>query len=193
MVRIETRPRAAHEVPLLTATANHIIEMEDTIMALGSSGTPAAIEKSPLDFANENPPPSTLGGKSLAAIKIEAGSAVTAPATQETPVSDPEPLSYAEPRPTPKQDIAQSSKKVPVVKDPDSEKSTPFTYMVVSPGSIYQSGAKNVELVKAQVTGEERIKAAFEKFKKYEDDKIEKRCAEMDTRLDALSIDISEE
>ncbi|GKC87815.1 hypothetical protein Tco_1148464, partial [Tanacetum coccineum] len=163
-----TLPRAAHEVPLLTATANRIIEMEDTVVASGSSGTPAAIEKSPLDFADENPPliiiergdiatakvipkaslekevtamgPSTLRGKSLAAIEIEAGSAVPAPATQETPVSDPNPLSYAEPRPTPEQDIAQSSKKVPVAEDPDSEKSTSFTSMVGSPGSIYQPG-----------------------------------------------------
>ncbi|GJU53692.1 hypothetical protein Tco_1227406 [Tanacetum coccineum] len=49
------------------------------------------------------------------------------------------------------------------------------------------------EIVKAQVTGEERIKAAFEEFKKYEDDKVEQRCAEMDARLDALSIDFDEE
>ncbi|GJT93125.1 hypothetical protein Tco_1081970 [Tanacetum coccineum] len=40
---------------------------------------------------------------------------------------------------------------------------------------------------------EERIKAAFEEFKKYEDDKVEQRCAEMDARLDALSIDFDEE
>ncbi|GJX94573.1 hypothetical protein Tco_0349159 [Tanacetum coccineum] len=167
-VRTRTRPCAAHEVSLLTSTTNCVIEIEDTVVASGSSGTPAAIEKSPLDFSDENPPlvitesgdiaivkviyeaslekkvtamgpvvnkrrhkrgnkgtqanappkvsrkdhvashplHSTLEGKSLAAIKIEAGSAITAPATQETPVSDPEPLSYAEPRPTPEQDIA---------------------------------------------------------------------------------------
>ncbi|GKC59713.1 hypothetical protein Tco_1087311 [Tanacetum coccineum] len=50
------RPRAAHEVPLLTLTASHVIEMEDTVMASGSSGTPFALERSPLDFANEDPP-----------------------------------------------------------------------------------------------------------------------------------------
>nr|GEX43070.1 hypothetical protein [Tanacetum cinerariifolium] len=59
--------------------------------------------------------------------------------------------------------------------------------------------AKNVEIVKeleslrAQVTGEERIKAAFEEFKKYEDDRVSSRCVEMDARLDALSIDFEEE
>ncbi|GKA99218.1 hypothetical protein Tco_0827155 [Tanacetum coccineum] len=47
--------------------------------------------------------------------------------------------------------------------------------------------------LQAQVTGEERIKAAFEEFKKYEDDRVSSRCAEMDARLDALSIDFDEE
>ncbi|GKC55857.1 hypothetical protein Tco_1083455, partial [Tanacetum coccineum] len=56
-VKIETRPRATHEVPLLTTTASRVIDMEDTTMASGSSRTPSALEKLPLDFANENPPP----------------------------------------------------------------------------------------------------------------------------------------
>ncbi|GJX78994.1 hypothetical protein Tco_0327143, partial [Tanacetum coccineum] len=42
-------------------------------------------------------------------------------------------------------------------------------------------------------TGEERIKAAFEEFKKYEDDRVNSRCAKIDARLDALSIDFDEE
>ncbi|GKA34314.1 hypothetical protein Tco_0720743 [Tanacetum coccineum] len=54
-VKTGTRPRAAHEVPLLTVTASHVIEMEDTTVASGSSETPSTLEKSPLDFANENP------------------------------------------------------------------------------------------------------------------------------------------
>ncbi|GKE26978.1 hypothetical protein Tco_1442362 [Tanacetum coccineum] len=37
------------------------------------------------------------------------------------------------------------------------------------------------------------LQAAFEEFKKGEDDKVERRCAEMDVRLDALSIDFDEE
>nr|GFC45309.1 hypothetical protein [Tanacetum cinerariifolium] len=40
---------------------------------------------------------------------------------------------------------------------------------------------------------EEKLKAAFEEFKKYEDGRVEKRCAKMDARLDALSIDFDEE
>ncbi|GKC27624.1 hypothetical protein Tco_1034918 [Tanacetum coccineum] len=57
--------------------------------------------------------------------------------------------------------------------------------------------AKNAELTEEleslRVTGEEKIKVAFEDFKKYEDDKVEQRCAEMDARLDALSIDFDKE
>ncbi|GKF37940.1 hypothetical protein Tco_0114698, partial [Tanacetum coccineum] len=54
-VKTGTRSRAAHEVPLLTATASRVIDMEDLTTATESSGTPSAIEKSSLDFDNENP------------------------------------------------------------------------------------------------------------------------------------------
>nr|GEV04471.1 transposase (putative), gypsy type [Tanacetum cinerariifolium] len=275
-VKTETRPRAAHEVSLLTATANRVIDMEDMTGTSGSSRTPSTVEKSPLDFSNEDPPPliterieteeqgqdelrckrgpgeaeanappkvlrkdhvashllqSTLEGKSLAAMGIGTGPTISAPTTQETPVhvkgvSDPDPLSYAKPLPAP-----ESSRKAVVTEDPDSEKSTSFTSMVGSPGksssssspmglkdpgqgkthknlkALLEAGAdmkdiakaKNVELVKeleslrAQVTGEERIKAVFEDFKKYEDDRMSSRCAEMDARLYVLSIDFDEE
>ncbi|GKF81089.1 hypothetical protein Tco_0239691, partial [Tanacetum coccineum] len=53
--------------------------------------------------------------------------------------------------------------------------------------------SQQVSNLQAQVTGEERIKAAFKDFKKYEDDKVKRRCAEIDARLDALSIDFNEE
>nr|GEX65339.1 hypothetical protein [Tanacetum cinerariifolium] len=42
-------------------------------------------------------------------------------------------------------------------------------------------------------SGEEKLKAAFEEFKRYEDDRVEQWCAELDARLDALSIDFDEE
>ncbi|GKD01368.1 hypothetical protein Tco_1171642 [Tanacetum coccineum] len=53
--------------------------------------------------------------------------------------------------------------------------------------------SQQVTTLQDQVTGEERIKAAFEEFKKYEDDRVNSRCAEMDARLDALSIDFDGE
>nr|GEW31613.1 hypothetical protein [Tanacetum cinerariifolium] len=52
-VKTRSRPRVAHEVPLLTVTANRVIEMEDPAAATDSSGVPSTIERSPLDFATE--------------------------------------------------------------------------------------------------------------------------------------------
>nr|GEW27155.1 hypothetical protein [Tanacetum cinerariifolium] len=53
--------------------------------------------------------------------------------------------------------------------------------------------SQQVSTLQAQVTGEEKLKAAFEEFKQYEDNQVEKRCTKMDARLDALSIDFDEE
>ncbi|GJW52502.1 hypothetical protein Tco_0096587 [Tanacetum coccineum] len=56
--------------------------------------------------------------------------------------------------------------------------------------------AKNAELTKELESLRIRfsdLQAAFEEFKKYEDARVEQRCAEMDARLDALSIDFNEE
>nr|GEU64141.1 hypothetical protein [Tanacetum cinerariifolium] len=52
-VKVRSRPRAPHEVPLLTLTANRVIEMDDPVVATDSSGVPSTIERSPLDFALE--------------------------------------------------------------------------------------------------------------------------------------------
>ncbi|GJS55492.1 gypsy type transposase [Tanacetum coccineum] len=54
--------------------------------------------------------------------------------------------------------------------------------------------AKSMDLAgQLESLREERIKAAFKEFKKSEDEKVEQRCAKMDTRVDALSIDFDEE
>nr|GFA04117.1 hypothetical protein [Tanacetum cinerariifolium] len=53
--------------------------------------------------------------------------------------------------------------------------------------------SQQVATLQKQVNGEEKLKAAFEEFKRYEDDRVERRCAELDARLDALSIDFDEE
>nr|GEZ87009.1 hypothetical protein [Tanacetum cinerariifolium] len=66
---------------------------------------------------------------------------------------------------------------------------TQFLDLQVSNDQLTQQ----VSTLQTQVTEKERIRAAFEEFKNYEDDKVEKRCAKMDTRLDALSIDFDEE
>nr|GEY30367.1 transposase (putative), gypsy type [Tanacetum cinerariifolium] len=188
-VKTGTRPHAAQEVPLLTVTASRVIEMEDSAVETDSSGVPSTIERSPLDFSNENPsqqstggngkeeqdqeavalevpppenvtttgvapeagptegiaatgprvikkrrkrgndrvdtnaPPkvlrsdhadsrptqSTLGGKSLAAIGLGMGSTCPVPTSRDTPmdVSDPDPLSFADPQSLPTANVAQ--------------------------------------------------------------------------------------
>nr|GFC37698.1 hypothetical protein [Tanacetum cinerariifolium] len=53
--------------------------------------------------------------------------------------------------------------------------------------------SQQVAALQEQVSGEEKLKAAFEEFKRYEDDRVEQRCAKLDARLDALSIDFDEE
>nr|GEW68200.1 hypothetical protein [Tanacetum cinerariifolium] len=140
------RPCVAHEVPLLTATASRVVDMEDPDAATESSGTSSTIEKSPLDFDNENPSQqitemlrkdhaasrptqSTMGGKSLASTGLEAGFTFFTPTPQETPagVSDLDPLLYAMPPSIPDRDIVQSSHGAAIAGDPDSEKSSSFT------------------------------------------------------------------
>nr|GEY06474.1 hypothetical protein [Tanacetum cinerariifolium] len=51
-VKIGSRPRAPHEVPLLTLTAPRVIEMDEPA-ATDSSDVPSTIERSPLDYAHE--------------------------------------------------------------------------------------------------------------------------------------------
>nr|GEY16209.1 hypothetical protein [Tanacetum cinerariifolium] len=376
-VKTGSRPRAAHEVPLLIVTANRVIEMEDPAAATDSSGVPSTIERSPLDFANENPsqqstgprdqetaalevpppedvptmrgapeagprkrvaatdppaakecrkighdrvdtnaPPkvlrrdhadlrpteSTRGRKSLAAIELGMGSTRPTPAPQGAPadLSDLDPLSFADPQSRPLADVAQSSKEAAAAEDLESE-NTSFASMVgiwwitYPHRDIFQSCGtyamtifetvqckpvtaggdglhlrlrfeqeakllkksvaqvarrdkriqakeneiKNLETLleaeadmkkaaedksaklsqelenmralfsdlqvsnnhlsqqvstlQEQLSGEEKLKAAFEEFKQYEDNRVERHCAEMDARLDALSIDFDEE
>nr|GEV79769.1 hypothetical protein [Tanacetum cinerariifolium] len=68
------------------------------------------------DHAAFRPVQSTLGGKSLAPLGLDAGSTFATPITHDAPtaaksVSDPDPLSYAKPQSHSKLDIAQSSRK----------------------------------------------------------------------------------
>ncbi|GJX17129.1 hypothetical protein Tco_0217961 [Tanacetum coccineum] len=123
----------SHEIPPVeTATTTEVVQepgLEKEVAAMGplvnkrrrkrgndeaeANAPPKVLRK---DHAAFRPAQSTLGGKSLASMGLEAGSTFFTPATQETPtdaksVSDPEPLSYAKPQPHPEQDVAQSSRK----------------------------------------------------------------------------------
>nr|GEZ32840.1 hypothetical protein [Tanacetum cinerariifolium] len=361
-VKTGSHPRAPHELSLLTLTAARVIEMDEPAVATDSSGVPSAIEKSPLDFADEaeasgretaapempppkevplatvpgasqaveavvaepsmvresrkrgpkgvdaNAPPKSLrrdhtdrpsgssrGGKSLAAMQLCLDSNVFMSEGVPADVSDPDPLAFADAPSHPPVDVARSSQGIAIAEDPGSENaSSPIE--VVSPGSVYRpewgvtngslldtpeacqdlwtmllrrlrlrfeqeakllkkpvaqvarrekriqdqeleiknlevlleteaemkraTEGKNAELMRElediraqfsglkvsnehlsqrvaalqeQVSREEKLKAAFEEFKRYEDDRVEQRCAEQDARLDALSIDFDEE
>nr|GFC28394.1 hypothetical protein [Tanacetum cinerariifolium] len=52
-VKTGSRPRAPHELPLLTLTAPRVIEMDEPAAATDSSGVLSTIERSPLNFAHE--------------------------------------------------------------------------------------------------------------------------------------------
>nr|GEV73506.1 zinc knuckle CX2CX4HX4C [Tanacetum cinerariifolium] len=171
------------------------------------------------DHADPRLTESTRGGKSLAAIEVGMVSTCPTPATQSAPadVSDPDPLSFADPRSRPSADVAQSSKGAAAAGDPKSE-NTSFASMVGSPERIYppEWGITNDsgDGVAAAVEVRTGSKAAEEiccsgDMKKAVEDKsmtlsqeLEnmralfsdlQRCAEMDARLDALSIDFDEE
>nr|GEW60817.1 transposase (putative), gypsy type [Tanacetum cinerariifolium] len=271
-VKTETRPRAAHEVSILTAIANHAIDMEDMTRMSESSRTPSTVEKSLLEFSNEDPLLLITKSEEMKDhVQNELSQGIL-------PVGNP-PYTEVAPEPALEKETVsmgalvkkrhrksgpdeakanappRSSRKAVVTKDPNSEKSASFTSMVGSPGSIYHPGwsvTKNCRLdtpaacqdmvdqvvpsgyfselrhlpndeflnqynitmarqvamgsqlsdhqlsqqvftLQAQVTGKERIQATFKEFKKYEDDWVSSRCAEIDARLDALSIDFDRE
>ncbi|GJV70132.1 gypsy type transposase [Tanacetum coccineum] len=191
-VKTGTRPHAAHEVPLLTvtdglsheilpvetATTTEVVQelwLEKEVAAMGppvnkrrlkrgndeaeANAPPKVLRK---DHAAFRPAQSTLGGRSLASMELEAGSTFVTPATQKTladtkSVSDPKPLSYAKPQPHLEQHVAQSSRKtapeIPTknvatwgvqdllsTESPGSGKSTSVPSVDGSPGSIYHPG-----------------------------------------------------
>nr|GEU66417.1 hypothetical protein [Tanacetum cinerariifolium] len=324
-VKNGSRPRAPHEVPLLTLTAARVIEMDEPAAATDSSGVPPAIEKSPLDFAHEDgasdqgttspevPPPEDVPataapevGQSKAAVaadppvarksrkrgsdRIDATAppkslrrdhAGLRPSGAPANVSDPDPLSFVDAPSHHPVTVAQSSQVVATAGDPESENVSSLA-KVGSPGSVYrpewgvtngslldtpeacqdlvdhaaplgyfselrhmhnedflgqyninlarqvamEAGIKRaveeksaglsqelvrmraqfselqvsnerlsqqVDALQQQVCGEETLKAAFEEYKRQQDQMVEQRCAEMDARLDALSIDFDEE
>ncbi|GKF02452.1 hypothetical protein Tco_0029375, partial [Tanacetum coccineum] len=55
VIKTGTRPRTTHEVPLLTVIASRQIDIDEPTATSESFGAPSTIERSPLDFSNENP------------------------------------------------------------------------------------------------------------------------------------------
>nr|GEW94549.1 hypothetical protein [Tanacetum cinerariifolium] len=264
-VKTGTRPRAAHEVPLLTATASRVIDMENTtdrlshelppvenatttkvvlepglereVASIGpfvnkrrrkmgnneskANASPKVLRKDHVTF---RPAQSTLGGKSLAPMGLDVVSTFSTPATHDVStaaksVSDLDPSSKKMATVIPIGNIATTNVQgLFSANSPESGKSISFPSMDESPGVQHKPDALGGYgfLTKAKIQtrgqiieeshsqdsqtgsedlskGEEKIKAAFKEFKKYEDDRVEQRCAEMDTRLDNLNVDFDEE
>ncbi|GKE16657.1 hypothetical protein Tco_1424234 [Tanacetum coccineum] len=140
-MKVAPEPRMKKEVVAMGSSMNKRRHKRGNAEAKATA-PPKVLRK---DYAFVHPGQSTRRGKSLTAMKFKVGTPVVALTTQETPIGtkgviDPDPLSYAKPRPALERDVAQASKKAPVAEDPESEKSTSFTSMVGSPGSIYQPG-----------------------------------------------------
>nr|GEX60875.1 hypothetical protein [Tanacetum cinerariifolium] len=354
-VKTESRPRAPHELPLLTLSAPRAIEMDEPAAATDSSGVPSAIERSPLDFAYEakafgretaapempppkevpittapgadqatetvavepsavrerrkrghegidaNAPPKSLrrdhadlrpsgsshGGKSLAAMQLCLPSNIFMSEGVPADVSDPDPLAFADaPSPHPadvahlldtpeacqdlvdhaappgyftelrhmpnkeflrqynvnlarqvvmgsqlrlrfeqeakllKKFVAQVARQDKRIQARELEIKNLEALLETEAETKRAAEGKNAELMleledvraqfsdlkvsnehlsqqvaalQEQVSGEEKLKAAFEEFKLYEDDRVEQRCVELDARLDALSIDFDDE
>nr|GEY10235.1 hypothetical protein [Tanacetum cinerariifolium] len=204
-----------------------------------ANGPPKVLRK---DHDAFRPAQSTLGGKSLAPMGLDAGSTVSTPATQDAPIAvamgSQLRLRFEQAvrllKKT-KAKIARQEQRIQAreeeVKRLDQEIKALKVMEVEVHGLRNQTKnletlleaevdmkkaaeAKNAELAKeleslrvqflylqvsniqmsrqvsdlqAQVTGEEKIKTAFEEFKRYEDDRVEQRCAEMDACLDKLS------
>nr|GEV32238.1 hypothetical protein [Tanacetum cinerariifolium] len=132
-VKVGSRPRAPHEVPLLTLAANRVIEMDDPATASDSSGVPLTIERSPLDFSLE----AVASDQGAAASELGLASTASMPEDAPTGVSDPDPLCFADPPARPSADVARSSSGVVVAKDPESENASSPTE-VGSLGGIYR-------------------------------------------------------
>nr|GEU43694.1 hypothetical protein [Tanacetum cinerariifolium] len=266
-VKTRSRPRAPHELPLLTLTAPRVIEMDEPAAATDSSGVSSAIEKSPLDFADEAeasgqetaapevPPPEEVpittvpGGDQAAPVAVEphtvqesrkrgrVGIDANAPPKSlrrdhsdlqpsgvPADVSDPDPLAFADaPSPHPA-DVIRSSQGVAVAGGPGSDNVSSPTE-VGSPGSTKadmnraaeeksagliqelekmraqfsklqvsnERLSQQVDTLQQQVSGEETLKAAFEDYKRQQDQMVKQWRAEMDARLDAMSVDFDKE
>nr|GEX32181.1 hypothetical protein [Tanacetum cinerariifolium] len=96
-VKIRSRPRAAHKVPLLTLTANQVVKMEELVAATDSSGVPSTIKRSPFDFANE------AGASDQGTMALEVPHPEDVPATSAPKACQAEKVlrrDHVDPRPT---------------------------------------------------------------------------------------------
>ncbi|GKB13315.1 hypothetical protein Tco_0847238, partial [Tanacetum coccineum] len=158
-VKVGIRPRATHEVPLLQATASRVVNMEETPTISTSTGTPSAMEKSPLDFADKDVQTDDVGEHQTdnpvsTIVPQQEQPAAESAATEAPPETnlEQEVLTMGPPvnkrrrkrdrgetgaNAPSKPDVAQSSKTT-TIEDEDTKKSSSFTSVGRPPDHIYQ-------------------------------------------------------
>nr|GEW40612.1 transposase (putative), gypsy type [Tanacetum cinerariifolium] len=155
-------PKTTRRITLLSGVKPQILpgrrEMEDSVTATDSSRVPSTIERSPLDFASENPSQQSTGTEDQETATPEVPPLEDVPTMRSAPeaglaerVAVTEPSAAKErrkrchdgvdtnapPKSRPSADVAQSSKEAVAAGDPKS-KNTSFASMVGSPESIYR-------------------------------------------------------
>ncbi|GJZ97318.1 hypothetical protein Tco_0669771, partial [Tanacetum coccineum] len=140
-VKTGARPRLSHEVPLLTATASRVINMENTpATSEDETKTQVPDAVAPEVPRAENPVTTEV----VPELNLEKEAAAMGPPLnkrrRKRDKGEAEANAPPKPQPPPEQDIAQSSKKAAAAEDPDSEKSISFTSMGGPPEDIYQPG-----------------------------------------------------
>nr|GEZ07846.1 transposase (putative), gypsy type [Tanacetum cinerariifolium] len=244
-VKVGSRSRAPHEVPLLTLNAPHVIKM-DKLSTTDSSGVSSTIERSPLDFANEagasdqgatapeipssKDVPTTVAsgvGQAEEAATMDpptalesrkrghAGTDVNAPQShcggimlthnpqgapyninlaRQVAMGSQLRLRFEQEAKLLRKSVAQMARQDQRIQARELEIKNLEARLETETGMKKATEDKSaVATLQEQVSGEEKLKAAFEEFKRYEDERVEQRCAELDARLDALSIDFDEE
>nr|GEW34225.1 hypothetical protein [Tanacetum cinerariifolium] len=148
------------------------------------------------DHADLRPSGSSRGGKLLAAMQLCLASNIFMSEGAPADVSDPDPLAFTDaPSPHPA-DVVQSSQGVAVVGDPESENVSSLLKLGlremytsqngVSPMVAYSTPLRpartlwtmlllQVDALQQQVSGEETLKAAFEDYKRQQDQMVEQR------------------
>ncbi|GJT69514.1 hypothetical protein Tco_1028800, partial [Tanacetum coccineum] len=155
-VKVGMRPCAAHEVPLLQATASRVVNMEEAPTISTSTGTPSAMEKSPLDFADEDVQTDVVGEHQTdnpvsTTVPQQEHPAAESAATEVPPETnlEQEVLTMGPPvnKRRRKRDRGETGSNAPskvlrteraAVEDEDTEKSSSFTSMGGPPNDIYQ-------------------------------------------------------
>nr|GEY73003.1 hypothetical protein [Tanacetum cinerariifolium] len=118
---------------------------------------------------------------------------LTVTASAPVDVSDLDPLSFVDPQSRPSADVAQSSNEAAEAGDPKLENTSFTSWSGHLKAFIGQNGAET-DMKKAAKGRSAELSKELENIRAlFSDLQVEQRCAEMDARLDALSIDFDEE